>query len=76
MSERPTVDSDLCIGAGECVRIAPDAFAIDDSSGVSAPLPGAAGTPVEVLVRAAENCPMNAIEVRTSDGAVLFAAAR
>ena len=76
MSGRPTVDPELCIGSGDCVRIAPGAFAIDESSGVSMPQPGSADTPVDVLLRAAESCPMNAIEVRRADGAVLFGAAR
>lgn len=76
MSGRPTVDPELCIGSGDCVRIAPGAFAIDESSGVSTPQPGVADTPIEILLRAAETCPMNAIEVRSADDAVLFGAAR
>lgn len=76
MSARPAVDPELCIGSGDCVRIAPAAFAIDEASGVSTPLETADATPVELLVAAARNCPTNAIEVRRADGTVLVASAR
>jgi ferredoxin len=75
MSGRAAVDPEVCIGSGDCVRIAPAAFVIEEATGVSTPLPGAAATPIDVLVEAARNCPTNAIEVRDADGAVLVASA-
>ena len=75
MAERVTVDPELCIGHGECVRLAPVAFALDDEATISQPLPAAATAPLDLLVDAARNCPTNAIEVRADDGAVLVASA-
>ncbi len=60
---RVTVDPDLCVGTGDCVRLAPDAFRIDGARGVSVPQPGAATTAREVLDEAAFNCPTRAITV-------------
>lgn len=71
MSGVVAVDPELCIGSTECNRIAPDAFALDESAGVSVPLPGAADTAIERLVEAARNCPTNAISVVDADGIVL-----
>jgi len=75
LGDRVTVDPELCMGSGECVRIAPTAFAIDDESNVSRPLPGAQVVPLDVLLEAARACPTNAIAVRADDGAVLVASA-
>jgi ferredoxin len=75
LAERVTVDSELCIGHGECVRIVPAGFALDDDENVSRPLPGASLVPLELLLDAARSCPTNAIEVRADDGAVLVASA-
>lgn len=60
---RVTVDPDLCIGTGDCVRIAPAAFEIDAARGVSVPQPAAATTGREVLEEAAFTCPTRAITV-------------
>jgi ferredoxin len=57
------VDPDLCIGSAECVRIAPEAFAIDESRGISVPLPNAPAADRAKLVEAVEACPMRAISV-------------
>ena len=38
---RVTVDPDLCIGTGDCWRLVPDAFQLDEARGVSVPKPGA-----------------------------------
>ena len=75
MAERVTVDPELCIGHGECVRLAPVAFALDDEATISQPLPAAATAPIDLLVDAARNCPTNAIAVRDADGNVLVASA-
>ncbi len=71
MSVRVTVDPDLCIGTGDCARLLPDAFRLDDVLGVSVPLAGAADTDPAMLVRAAVNCPTQAIRVETESGDVL-----
>ena len=40
MTIEVTVDPDLCIGSGDCVRILAAAFRIDEAAGVSVPLDG------------------------------------
>ncbi len=71
MSVRVTVDPELCIGTGDCQRFAPAAFRVDEERNVSDVLPGAEGTDVSVLLRAALNCPTQAIRVVAADGTVL-----
>ncbi len=66
-----SVDPDLCIGTGDCVRIAPRAFRIDEGAGVSVPLPGAGEVEIELLLRAARNCPTQSIRLVAADGEVL-----
>jgi ferredoxin len=63
IAARVTIDPDLCIGTGDCVRLAPGAFRIDERRGVSTVLPGAAQTDIELLEEAAFNCPTKAIAV-------------
>ena len=63
-----SVDAELCIGSGDCVRLLPQAFRIDESLGVSAPLPGAAVADRVLLLRARRNCPTHAIEVSDANG--------
>lgn len=70
MGVEVSVDPDLCIGSGDCVRLVPTAFRIDDDQGVSIALPGAATTNVDMLVQAAYGCPTQAIRV-VHDGVVL-----
>jgi ferredoxin len=60
---RVRVDPDLCVGTGECVRLAPTAFRIDDLRGISVPQPGAEQTELDLLEEAAFNCPTRAITV-------------
>jgi len=60
---RVRVDPDLCIGTGDCARLAPEAFRIDPKKNVSMPQPGAETTAREVLEEAAFNCPTRAITV-------------
>jgi ferredoxin len=60
---RVRVDPDLCVGTGECVRLAPMAFRIDERRGISVPQPGAQETELDVLEEAAFNCPTRAITV-------------
>ena len=68
-----SVDPDLCIGSGDCGRLAPGAFELREDLGVSVPRPGAADTDVELLVRAAIGCPTQAIRIVAVDGTVLHA---
>lgn len=70
MAVEVTVDPELCIGSGDCVRVAPEAFHLDEIAGVSVPLQGAASTDIALLVRAAEGCPTQAIRL-VQDGVVL-----
>ena len=60
---RVTVDPELCVGTAECVRLAPQAFEIDEDRGVSVPRSGAATTDLAVLREAAFSCPTRAITV-------------
>ena len=60
---RVSVDAELCVGTAECVRLAPQAFEIDEDRGVSVPRSGAATADLAVLQEAAFNCPTRAITV-------------
>ena len=63
MASRVVIDPDMCIGSGECVRLVPTAFRLDEDLGVSVPLPGARVVPAEVLYDAESGCPTGAISV-------------
>jgi ferredoxin len=63
VTTRVRVDADLCVGTGECWRVAPHAFRLDETRGVSVPLPGADTTDPDVLAEAEFNCPTRAITV-------------
>jgi ferredoxin len=61
------VDREECIGAQSCVRWAPEVFQIDDE-GLAVVLPdGVASSPLEDILKAAADCPTNAVIV-TRDG--------
>jgi ferredoxin len=68
MADRPgtrvSIDPELCIGSGECVRVAPSGFRIDEARGVSTPLPGVESLEPDVLAEVAFNCPTHAITVK------------
>ncbi len=65
------IDPDLCIGSGDCVRLVPGAFRIDEARGVSVPLEGASSRPTWVSCsEAATGCPTQAIRV-VQDSVVL-----
>jgi ferredoxin len=60
------IDRTLCVGFGDCVTAAPDAFVLDDG-GIAvfvAPLV----VDRERLLRACESCPVDALTVWTRDG--------
>lgn len=65
---RATIDEDLCVGTGDCVRIAQLAFELDDSAGVSRVLPTVSEASEDDLVDAATNCPTQAIRIFDEDG--------
>jgi ferredoxin len=71
MTIEVTVDADLCVGSGDCVRILPTAFRIDDDLGVSRPLPGAGEADPARLLEAARTCPTQSIRLVAADGEVL-----
>jgi ferredoxin len=68
MGPQVSVDPELCIGSGDCVRSLPAAFRIDESLGVSVPRPGAAMQDRLLLLRARSSCPTHAIEILGEDG--------
>lgn len=68
-----SIDADLCIGSGDCVRLVPGAFELREDLGVSVPLPGAAEAEVDLVLDAAYGCPTQAIRVVAADGTVLHA---
>ena len=65
-----SVDPDLCIGSGDCIRIVPSAFQLDDDASVSHPTPAAATSDLDLLLEAARSCPTQAIRI-VRDDAVL-----
>ena len=68
MAADVSVDPELCIGSGDCVRLLPAAFRIDESIGVSVPQPGVAMQDRRLLLRARSTCPTHAIEILDEDG--------
>ncbi len=64
------LDRDLCTGIGNCVVIAPTVFKLDDKNKAVILDPGSADN--KTLVKAAENCPMEAITVIDDNGEQLF----
>ncbi len=60
---RITIDTDVCIGSGQCALTAPGVFTQDDD-GFSALLPGKEDGAGDPLVReAARACPVQAISL-------------
>ena len=58
---RVSIDSNMCIGSGQCVEMAPAVFTHDED-GLGELLPGAeAGTLDEAVYEAARACPVQAI---------------
>ncbi|POX40221.1 ferredoxin [Streptomyces sp. Ru73] len=58
-----SIDTDRCIGSGQCALTAPRTFTQDDD-GFSALVPQPAGAPADPLAReAARACPVQAITV-------------
>ena len=68
MNIKVTIDADLCVGSGDCARVAPNAFEVDESSGLAVVQDGVAQTPSQDLEDAAYQCPTGAITLRPTDG--------
>ena len=68
---KPKVDRNLCVGAGNCVAIAPEVFAMDDED--MAVVVNPKGTDEDTIWKAAESCPMDAIILEDeATGEVLY----
>jgi len=59
------IDSDLCMGSGNCVYEAPGVFDLNEDSVAFVVDPGAA--PEDKVVAAVRKCPTHAITVRRDD---------
>ncbi len=71
MAIEVSVDPDLCIGSGDCVRILPTGFRIDETAGVSRPLQGVETADPGILLEVARTCPTQSIRLVAADGTVL-----
>ena len=66
-----SVDHDICVGNAMCITIATKAFELNDERQAVGANPD--GDPEEVILEAAENCPVAAITVTDADsGEQLF----
>lgn len=63
---RIRIDRTLCVGFGDCVTEAPEAFRLDDESVVIFVVPSAVDR--ERLLRACDACPVDALTVWSADG--------
>lgn len=65
---RIEVDRGLCIGSGDCVESAPGVFELDaeDKARVIDP----DGDPADMVMDAAQNCPVTAVLIYGEDGAL------
>ena len=64
------VDRALCYGFGDCVDSQPAVFALDDEDVAIVLDPDAA--PVDDILEAAQNCPVDAIAVLDEAGAQIY----
>lgn len=65
------IERDLCVGFGDCVTEAPDAFQLDDNDqAVFAADPAAVDR--EKLIKACELCPVDALTVWDEEGRQLI----
>ena len=63
---RVRIDRTLCVGFGDCVTEAPEAFVLDDSGTAVFVKPDEVDR--ERLLRACDACPVDAITVWNTDG--------
>jgi len=64
------IDRQLCYGFGDCVDTAPAVFALDDED-VSVVI-DPDGAPLDDIVEAAQNCPVDAIAILDEDGEQIY----
>jgi ferredoxin len=60
------IDRTLCVGFGDCITEAPEAFVLDESG--TAVFVNPSGVERERLLRACDACPVDAITVWNGDG--------
>lgn len=65
-----SIDQSRCIGAGNCVHIAPKAFQLDEENIAYLVDPSAEDD--ETLLDAARSCPTDAIYLDTEDGQAIY----
>jgi ferredoxin len=65
-----SIDRPSCIGSGNCVKVAPTLFRLDDES-IAAFAATSADTPRDVVLEACRICPVEALRVTDKDGAEL-----
>ena len=65
-----SIDQSRCIGAGNCVHIAPTVFQLDEENIAYLIDPGSVDD--ETLLDAARSCPTNAIYLDTEDGQAVY----
>jgi ferredoxin len=65
------IDREMCIGSGNCIKVAPDLFELDDSS-VCIFTPAAESVPRPKVLDACEVCPVQALIVTDSTGKQLL----
>lgn len=71
MPLRIEIDRSVCIGAGNCIGVAPEVFALDDEK--IAVILDAEGAPENQIRDAAWSCPTDAISLFESTGGKSFA---
>jgi ferredoxin len=67
---RIEVDRELCFGFGDCVDTAPAVFALDDADKATVIDPD--GASVDLIVEAAQNCPVDAIRIVDAEGEQIY----
>jgi ferredoxin len=64
------VDRELCFGFGDCVDTTPAVFALDDADKAIVLDPD--GASVDLIVEAAQNCPVDAIRIIDAEGEQIY----
>jgi ferredoxin len=67
---RIEVDRELCFGFGDCVDTAPRVFVLDADDKASVIDPE--GAPLEKIIEASQNCPVDAIIITGPDGVQIY----
>jgi ferredoxin len=60
---RVIAESEVCIGSGSCVLLAPTVFDLDDDGSVSVLKPEVTGDEIELAETAADSCPAFALRL-------------